>query len=45
MEGGQGKAYLFRKHTAPWKKQGEYGCYRWVNLVQLLFLTGLMNKR
>lgn len=34
MEGGKG---ILIYPTAPWEKQPEYGCYSWVNLVQLLF--------
>lgn len=35
---------MFTKYTAPWKKQEEYGCYSWVNHVQLLLPTRLINK-
>lgn len=41
MEEGKG---ILIYPTAPWEKQEECSCYSWVNLVQLLFPAGLINK-
>lgn len=41
MQGGEG---ILVYPTAPWEKQQECSYCSWVNLVQLLFPAGLINK-